>query len=94
MYQGVHEHRFDSCISISENGYELSTVTRPESPDSGDDLTTRKEFDAALERVVAAARDRDVELEGAYNVRAPCRKAPDYTIEIAKQTKQAPEDGD
>ena len=70
MYQGVHEHRFDSCISVSENGYEPSTMTRPESPDGGDDLTTGKEFDAALERVVAAARDRDVELEGAYNVRS------------------------
>ena len=55
---------------------------------------TSKEFDAALERVVSAARDRDVELEGAYNVRSPRHKVPDYTIEIAKQTKQAPEDGD
>ena len=69
-------------------------MTRPESPDSGDDLTTCKEFDAALERVVSAARDRDVELEGAYNVRSPHHKVPDYTIEIAKQTKQAPGDGD
>ena len=69
-------------------------MTRPESPDDGDDLTAREELGAALERAVAAARDRDVELEGAYNVRSPRSDVPDYTIEIAKQTKRASEGDD
>lgn len=65
-------------------------MTPLRSPDSRDDPTTRTEFSTVLERVVVAARDAGVSLEGAYNVRSPRRGVPDYTIEINRQTKRVP----
>ena len=67
-------------------------MTPPRAPDSGDDndITTRTAFDTALERVVATARDANVPLESAYNVRSPRLDVPDYTIEITEQTKRVP----
>jgi hypothetical protein len=67
-------------------------MTPPRAPDSGDDndITTRTAFDTALERVVATARDANVPLEGAYNVRSPRPDVPDYTIEVTEQTKRVP----
>ena len=65
-------------------------MTPPRTPDSGDDIATRAEFGTALERLVATARDANVPLESAYNVRSPRLDVPDYTIEITEQTKRVP----
>lgn len=59
-------------------------------PDSHDDYGTRDEFAAKLERLVAEARDNDIPIEGAYNVRSPHPDDSDYTIEISEITKRKP----
>lgn len=53
-------------------------------PSSGpqNDPMTIDEFDAELEYLVAKARDDDVPIEGAHNVRSPHPNDTDYTIEI------------
>jgi len=48
----------------------------------------RDEFTTELHRVVARARGAGVALDGAYDVRAPRRDTPDYTVEIISITKQ------
>jgi hypothetical protein len=69
-------------------------MTPSRSPDTEADGMDHAEFDSALEGVVAAARDADVPLDGAYNVRSPRRDVPDYTIEITEQAKRTPDSGD
>ena len=58
------------------------------------EITTRAEFETALERVVATARDGDAPLKGAYDVRSPWLDEPDYTIEITEQAKRVPDGED
>lgn len=52
---------------------------------------TKDEFDAELEHLVAEARDENVPIEGAHNVRSPRRDTSDYTVEISEIVKRAPE---
>lgn len=55
-------------------------------PSSGSqtDPTTRTEFDAELEQLVATAREKNIPIEGAHNVRSPHPDNADYTIEISE----------
>jgi len=69
-------------------------MTPPRAPDSGDDITTRAEFGTALEHLVATARDANVPLESAYNVRSPRPDVPDYTTEVTEQTNRVPDSED
>lgn len=45
---------------------------------------TEAEFVAGLDRLVAEARDANVSIEGAYNVRSPRPADPDYTVEVSE----------
>jgi hypothetical protein len=58
----------------------------PMTPSSGPqtDPTTLDEFDAELEHLVAKARDENIPIEGAHNVRSPHPDDADYTIEISE----------
>lgn len=59
-------------------------------PEPQDDSMTMDEFDGGLERLVAAARDANVPIEGAHNVRSPRSDVPDYTIEISEIADRNP----
>ncbi len=59
-------------------------------PERADDRTERDQFETELGEIVARARDDDVQLDGAYNVRSPHRDVPDYTIEISEIAKRRP----
>lgn len=50
----------------------------------------RSTFATLLERLVSQARNADVTLQGAYNVRTPVPDYPDYTIEITELAKNRP----
>ena len=52
---------------------------------------TAEEFDAALEQLVAQARDQSLPIEGGYNVRSPNPDEPDYTIEISEIVNRTPQ---
>jgi hypothetical protein len=54
------------------------------SSESQTDPTTLDEFDAELEQLVATARDENIPIEGAHNVRSPRPDDADYTIEISE----------
>lgn len=51
-------------------------------------LDAKADFDAELEALVALARDSEVDLEGAYDVRSPSGQ-PDYTVEISEVVRQS-----
>lgn len=59
-------------------------------PSSGpqNDPTTLAEFDAELDHLVAKARDENIPIEGAHNVRSPYPDDADYTIEISEIVNQ------
>lgn len=59
----------------------MTPIDQPENP------VDRSTFAGLLERLVSQARDADVALEGAYNVRTPLPDRPDYTIEITELAK-------
>lgn len=56
--------------------------------DSDTESMTVDEFDTELGRLVSKARDQNVPVEGAYNVRSPDPDMRDYTIEITEIAKQ------
>lgn len=58
--------------------------------DTPDDPTTEAEFDAALDDLVAAAREEGVPIEGTRNVRSPDPETADYTVEISEIVPRAP----
>lgn len=48
-----------------------------------DDITTTGEFAAELEHIVAEAREENLPIEGAHNVRSPYPGDTAYTVEIS-----------
>ena len=58
-------------------------------PAQVDNLTNRDDFEAHLQQAVATARDNDVPIEGAYDIRSPHPEDRDYQIEISEIAPRA-----
>ena len=53
-------------------------------PSQPDDLTNRDDFETHLQQLVATARDNDIPIGGAYDIRSLYPEDRDYQIEVSE----------
>lgn len=99
---GKHDSRHGGCFTVpgppvprtARVNHVFDRSFPPEDPlmtppfDPETEPTTVEEFDAELGRLVSEARDQNVPIEGAYNVRSPDPDTRDFTIEITEIAKR------